>query len=246
MENSIYLGLSKQMVLRTNLDIIANNVANMNTTGFRGQNLLFKEYVDQHRNVGDQGADDPLSFVYDQGQYEITTPGPVSFTGNPLDVSVIGPGFMGVQGPGEKTMYTRAGDFQMGVDGTLLTSAGFPVADQGGSPIRIPEKSGQISIDNKGVISNEDGEIGQIMLVEFENTQQLVAQGNNLYATDAATKPAENSTLKQAQLEGSNVLPVVEITRMIDTLRSFQSVNNVLQSENERLRTAIQRLTRQS
>ena len=246
MENSIYLGLSKQMVLRTNLDIISNNVANMNTPGFRGQNLIFREYLDQHRRVGDEGADDPLSFVYDQGQYEITTPGPVSFTGNPLDVSVIGPGFMGVQGPGNKTAYTRAGDFQMGVDGSLLTSSGYPVADTGGAPIRIPENSGPIAIDDKGVISNADGQIAQLMLVEFDNTQQLEAIGGNLYATDAAGKPAEESTIKQAQLEGSNVQPVVEITRMIDTLRSFQSVNNVLQSENERLRTAIQRLTRQN
>lgn len=246
MENSIYLGLSRQMTLRTNMDIIANNVANMNTPGYRGQNLIFREYLSEHRRTGEVDTDDPLSFVYDQGQYEITTPGPVSFTGNPLDVSVIGPGFMGVQGPGGKTAYTRAGDFQMGTGGTLLTSAGFPVADQGGSPITIPEDGGPISIDDKGVISNGDGEIGQIMIVEFDNTQKLEAIGNNLYVTDAPGKPATNSTLKQAQLEGSNIKPVIEMTRMIDTLRSYQSVNNVLQSENERLRTAIQRLTRQS
>lgn len=246
MENSIYLGLSKQMVLRTNLDIIANNIANMNTPGYRGQNLLFHEFVSEHRRTGDVGADDPLSFVYDEGQYEITSPGPVSFTGNPLDVSVIGPGFMGVVGPGNQTAYTRAGDFQMAEDGTLVTSAGFPVANQGGSAIIIPAGSGQVKIDHKGVISNDDGAIGQLMLVEFENTQELEALGNNMYATDAAPQPATKSTLKQGQLEGSNVIPVIEITRMIDTLRSFQSMQNVLQTENERLRTAIQRLTRQS
>ena len=107
MENSIYLGLSRQMTLRTNMDIIANNVANMNTPGYRGQNLIFREYLSEHRRTGEVDTDDPLSFVYDQGQYEITTPGPVSFTGNPLDVSVIGPGFMGVQGPGSIVGWRR-------------------------------------------------------------------------------------------------------------------------------------------
>ncbi|HRQ61733.1 MAG TPA: flagellar hook-basal body complex protein, partial [Alphaproteobacteria bacterium] len=89
MENSIYLGLSRQMVLRTNMNIVANNVANMNTPGYRGQNTLFEEYVSDPR-----GSDDPLSFVYDYGQYEDTKQGPLSATSNPLDVALNGPGFM--------------------------------------------------------------------------------------------------------------------------------------------------------
>ena len=241
MENSIYLGLSRQMALQTNMDITANNVANMNTPGYRGQNLLFKEYISDPA-----GADDALSFVYDEGQYEITDPGPVRMTGNSLNVALTGPGFMGVQGPGGETVYTRAGDFQRGADGTLLTSAGFPVATNGGGAITIPSDSTEINIDDKGVISNQDGQIGQIMVVEFPNTQELEPLGNNMYKADTQGLPSTKTTVNQGQLEGSNVQPVVEMSNMIETLRAFQSVQNILQSENERLRTAIQRLTKQN
>lgn len=240
MENSIYLGLSKQMVLQTNMDIVANNVANINTPGFRGQNLVFKEYISDPK-----GADDPLSFVFDEKEYEITDPGPVSVTGNALDVSLTGPGFFGIQGPGGETNFTRAGNFQLDAKGVLTTAAGFPVADTGGGPIIVPEGSTEIKIDETGFVSNQDGQLGQIMVMEFDNIQTLEAMGNNLYRAPVPGVPAIDTVVKQGQLEGSNVKPVVEMTRMIETLRSFQSVQNILQTENDRLRTAIQRLTQQ-
>lgn len=239
MENTIYLGLSRQMTLQTNMEIIANNVANMNTPGFRAQNLLFDEYISDPR-----GADDPLSFVLDQGHYELTEPGSVATTGNPLDIALEGPGFIGIQGPGGETAYTRDGRFQLDPGGALITATGFPVAGQGGGPINIPQGSTEIKIDERGFVSNQDGVVGQIMLVEFENIQSLEAMGNNLYKTDAGTQNAENTTVRQGYLENSNVKPVVEMTRMIDTLRSYQSVQQILQTENDRLRTAIEQLTR--
>jgi len=240
MENTIYLGLSKQMTLRTNLDVIANNIANVNTPGFRGQNLLFHEFISDPR-----GADDELSFVYDEGQYELTDPGSIKETGNPLDVSLVGPGFIGVNAPGGEA-YTRAGNFQMAADGTIVTAAGFSVASQNGGNIIVPPNTTEIDIDEQGNVSAEGNVIGQIRIVEFDNVQQLRALGNSTYEADAAPRPAVITRMRQGQLENSNVKPVVEMTRMIDTLRTFQSVNNVLQSENERLRTAIRQLTGQN
>ncbi len=241
MENTIYLGLSRQVVLKNNMDIIANNVANVNTPGYRAQNLLFAEHLSDPR-----GGDDPLSFVYDKGEYKNTHPGPVHTTGNPLDISLEGPGFIGVVGPGGKTYYTRAGNFAMTADGTLVTQSGHPVADAGGSPLSLPTNSTGIKIDTSGIISNQEGQIGQIMIAEFENPQNLKPYGDNLYTTDDPAIPAEDTRVMQGQIEGSNVLAVIEITRMIDTLRNFQSMQTILQNENERLQTAIQRLTRQS
>jgi flagellar basal-body rod protein FlgF len=238
MENSIYLGLSKQMVLRTDMDIIANNIANMNTTGYRGQNTLFDEYVSKPR-----GYDDASSFVEDRGQYEVTDPGPISFTGNPLDVSLFGPGFMGVQGPTGEVMYTRAGDFQRSAEGILTTSAGYPVADPGGANIVIPAGSTEVKIDERGFVSNQDGTVGQIQIAEFADLQDIKPFGHGLYMTDQAPLPPENTRMKQGQLEGSNIKPVVEMSRMIETLREFQTVQNILKSENDRLRGAIQKLT---
>ena len=143
-------------------------------------------------------------------------------------------------------MYSRAGQFQIDQNGTLMNSAGFAVADAGGSNITIPADSTEIKIDDNGFVSNQDGQIGQIMMVEFENPQTLEAQGNLLYRAGEEPAEAANTRMRQGLLEGSNVKGVVEMTNMIETLRSFQSTQNVLQTENERLRSAIQRLTRQS
>lgn len=239
MENSIYIGLSRQMTLRNNMDIIANNVANMSTPGYRAQNILFREYISDPK-----GADDPLSFVLDQGMYENTTAGPVKKTENAFDVYLNGPGFLGVVGPGGKTFFTRAGNLAMQADGTLITSSGHPVASSGGAPINIPQGSTEISIDEKGFISNQDGQVGQLMITEFNNPQDLKAYGSNMYQMDGGGTPATKTRVRQYQLESSNVIPVVEMSRMVETLRSFQSVQQVLQSENERLRGAIRSLTK--
>lgn len=221
------------------MNIIANNVANMNTPGYRAQNLIFSEYISDPR-----GQKDPLSFVFDHGQYQVNEPGTLDYTGNPLDAAIAGPGFFGVIAPDGEVAYTRGGNFQLGPDGTLVTGAGMQVADANGSPITIPDSSTEINIDETGTVSNQDGSIGQIMVVEFENLQNLDPFGNNMYRTDAAAVPAENSIVKQGVVEGSNVQPVIEMTRMIDTLRTYQSVQNVLKTENDRLRGVIDRLTR--
>ncbi len=238
MENSIYLGLSRQMVLKTNMDIVANNIANMNTSGFRGQNPVFEEYLSDPRY-----GDDELSFVYDYGQYQMTSPGPMRQTENPLNVALNGPGFMGVQMPGGEIGYTRDGNFQKSADGTLVNSSGWPVMGQGG-PITIPASSTEISIDERGMISDQNGTIGQLQIVEFDNVQELEARGNNLYTTDGAFTTATKTTAQQGFLEGSNVNSVVEMTRMIEILRDFQTTQKLLDSEHDRLRSAIQKLTR--
>lgn len=225
------------MVLRTNMDIVANNIANMNTSGFRGQNPVFQEYISDPRY-----NDDPLSFVQDYGQYQITSPGPVEQTGNPFHVAVNGPGFMGVEMPGGQTGYTRDGNFQKTREGTLVTSAGFPVMGQGG-PITIPASATEINIDERGVISDQNGPIGQITVVEFDNEQELEPVGNNVYTSENGGQPATQTRVAQGFLEGSNVNSVIEMTRMIEILRDYQSTQRLLQNEHERLRGAIQKLT---
>lgn len=237
MENSIYIGLSRQLALKTNMDIVANNIANMSTSGFRGQNPVFQEYISDPRY-----NDDPLSFVQDYGQYQITSPGPVEQTGNPFNVALNGSGFLGVQMPGGETGYTRDGNFYKQQDGTLVTTSGYPVMGQGG-PITIPASATEVNIDEKGVISDQNGVIGQLMVTEFDNEQELVPVGNNLYTSENGGRPAENTVVAQGYLEGSNVNAVVETTRMIEILRDYQSTQRVLQTEHERLRGAIQKLT---
>ncbi len=237
MENSIYLGLSRQLTLRTNMDIAANNIANMNTSGFRGQNPVFEEYISDPVNNSD-----PLSFVTNYGQYQMTAPGPLRQTGNPLDVAVVGDGFITVQMPDGSTGYTRDGSFHMHSDGTLVTSSDRPVLGDGGM-IVLPTDSSEISIDKSGVISSENGPVAQLGLVEFANVQSLEPAGNNTYTSSEPSSEAQNSTISQGFVEGSNVQPVVEMTRMIEILRSFKSTQNLLKTEHDRIRDTIQKLT---
>lgn len=226
------------MALARDMDIISNNIANMNTPGYRGQNLVFEEYFSDPK-----GADDELTFAHNRGQYQITSPGPVTPTNNPLDIVLNGPGFLGVQGANGETLYTRDGHFEINAEGTLLTGAGLEVAGNGGGVITIPAGSTEIKIDAQGTVSNQDGALGQIMVVEFADIQELEARGNNTYASNIPAEDATNTTVKQGYLEGSNVQAVTEITRMIETSRSFQSLQTTLQSEHDRLRGAIQALT---
>lgn len=223
------------------MDIIANNVANMSTPGYRAQNMVFTEYLSDPK-----GNTDPLSMVEDYGQFQSTEAGPMQFTGNPLDVSLQGPGFIGVQ-TNNGIMYTRAGNFQINVNGELVTGAGNLVAGSGGGPIIIPEGSTDLKIGHDGTISTSEGDLGQIMVTEFDNQQDLEATGNGLYkAPDGAGIPAENTSVMQGMLEGSNVKAVLEMTRMIDVLRAYQQTQKILSDEHERQRNMIQKLSRVS
>lgn len=229
------------MGLARDMQIIANNVANMSTPGFRGQNLVFEEYLEDS-----DGVENDLSFVENRGQYELTSPGPLNSTNNPLTIALNGPGFIGIQGEGGETVYTRDGEFTLDATGRLMTMGGLGVASDGGGDITIPQGSTEIKIDGKGVVSNQDGPVGQIMVVEFEDLQSLTPLGNNTYSTDDAAIDPANTEVKQGYLEGSNVNAVLEMSRMIETLRSYQSLQNAMQGEHERMLTAIQKLTSSS
>ena len=243
MENSIYTGLSLQMALQAKMDVVANNIANLNTPGYRGQNMVFTEYLAKTDN-GDKPKDN-LSMVLDYGHYQNMQAGPMQMTGNPLDTALQGPGWFGVQMP-QGTMYTRAGNFQINVNGELVTGTGMLVSGEGGGTIVIPPEAKEIKIAKDGTVSTDAGEVGRIGVFEFANDQDLQATGNGLYKTDAAANPAEKTQVLQGMLEGSNVQPVLEMTRMIDVLRTYQNTQKILQNEHDRERTMIQRMTRAS
>ncbi len=239
MENPIYIGLSRQMVLQTQMDLVANNIANMNTPGYRAQNMVFKEHLS-----APSGANDALSMVSDFGQFQVTKPGSMKKTGNPFDLALNGPGYFGIQTP-DGSKYTRAGNFEINALGELVTPAGYPVASAGGGTIVVPDDGGPVKITSDGTISNSNGEIAKLMVVEFENEQALDPEGDNLYGTDEQGTPSEITTVTQGAIEGSNVQPVQEMTQMIRVLREFQMVQKSLQSEHDRQRSVIQRLTKQ-
>ncbi len=241
MDSSLYVGLSRQMVLRRSMDMVANNVANADTPGFRTQNPMFKEFISAPR-----GASEPLSLVYDLGQYDTTTPGPSKFTGGTYDVALTGPGFMGVQTKSGGMMYTRAGNFTVDVTGMLVTSSGLQVAGTGGAPILIPEGTTDIKILEDGSVVANNSPVGNIGMFEFQNLQDLQPEGNGLYSAKTAGTPAVNTTMKQGMIEGSNVNPIVEMSRMIEISRDYQQTMTMIKNEGDRQTGAIQRLSKTS
>jgi len=240
MENSIYIGLSRQKTMSTNMSIVANNIANMNTPGFRGQNILFKEHM-----MKPQGMEHNISQVATHGQYDNLTPGAVTKTGNDLDVALEGSGFLGIITP-DGVKYSRAGSMSMNSNGELVNSGGEKMASTGGAAISIPSGTTEIKISEDGTVSANGAAVGQLMIHEFDNYQDLTPFGNNLYSSKNPGNAAENTKVKQGLLEGSNVNAISEMTKMIDIHRKYQSMYKMMQSENDRLRNAIQKLNTNS
>lgn len=237
MENSLYVGLSRQVVLDRAMTMVANNVANVNTAGYRAQNPLFEEFLNKERFDKND-----LSMVYDRGQYDTTTPGPIQLTGNPLDVALQGPGFIQVSTPNGETQYTRAGNFTTNNSGELMTASGFAVAGPGGNSILIPTGAKEISISGQGEITADGNVVGRIGVVEFDNLQSLRPEGNGLYSSKDPGVPATETIMKQGALEGSNVNAIQETTRMIEIMRTYQATMRMIQNEQERQVGAIQKL----
>ncbi|WP_084462708.1 flagellar basal-body rod protein FlgF [Oceanibaculum pacificum] len=236
MENASFIALSRQMGLQRELSAIANNVANGNTTGFKGQRVLFSEYLEQPR-IGEK-----ISYVQDRAMAFDMTEGPLQSTGNAYDLAISGNGYFVVDTPAGPR-YTRTGNFKPDQEGNLVTSQGYSVLDDANNPVSVPMDQGPITIDALGFLRTQDGaEIGRMQIVAFENPQVLDRAGNNLYVSVAEPVEAENFKVVQGALEGSNVNSVSEITRLIEVHRSYERTSNMIQQEHDRIRDGIRRL----
>lgn len=238
MENALYIGLSRQVALQAQMNTIANNIANINTPGYKSQQMVFEEYL-VNANKKDQ---ETLSMVLDYGQFTVKSQGPLKLTGNPLDIAIEGDGYMMIETP-EGTMYTRAGNFKLNENGEIVNGSGQRVLGAGEGPITIPRDAREIKIGTNGEVATEQGVVGQLGVVEFNNMQDLEFMGNGLFkSVNDAGAPPVNSKVRQNMIEGSNVQGVLEMTNMIDVSRQYQSMHRMLQSEHDRQRSTIQKL----
>jgi flagellar basal-body rod protein FlgF len=238
MESPAYIVLSRQLSLRRQLDVVAHNLANTNTPGFKGEKMVFEEFLTQpQRNV-------PLSFVQDVRTVRDLSEGPLARTDNPLDLAIAGEGYFTVQtesGP----RYTRAGRFQIDAEGQLTDNRGNPLLGPGGQPVTIPGGSQDLSITPDGTVSAGINVVGTVGVVQFADPQALQPEGGNQFTTDQAPQPAPKARILQGMLENSNVNPVLELTEMIRVHRAYAGNQNILQNEHDRIRRAITRLTGQ-
>jgi flagellar basal-body rod protein FlgF len=249
MENALLVGLSRQMVLERQMDVVANNVANVNTNGYKADKSLFQEYLKSGAHEDNfVGTDRAVSYVQDSGTFKDLTQGPTEQTKNPLDVAVDGGGFLVVQTPaGER--YTRDGGLAINNQGQLVTAAGNPVLGNSG-PIVFQPTDHDVSIAADGNITVQEGinridsVRGKLRLVSFAQAQALLKEGSNLYSagTGAAAQPDTASRLKQGFIEKSNVNSVAEMSRMIEVTRTYTQIATLLQQQSDLHKTAIQQL----
>ncbi|TGD98955.1 flagellar basal-body rod protein FlgF [Methylobacterium nonmethylotrophicum] len=242
MQNSQLIGLSAQMALSRELEVIANNMANVTTTGFKARNTRFQEYLMPKASAESfQRPDRKLSYVIDAATPLDLAQGPVETTGNPLNVAVRGEAFLAVQTPqGER--YTRNGAFEMNPQGQIVTSDGHPVLGDGG-PIQIGQQETGLTIGPDGTVSTNQGTRGKIRLVTFADPQGLTNAGANLYASNAPPQAAgPQARVVPGALERSNVQPVLAMTRMLEVSRVYQLVSDTVSRLDSLRGTAIQRL----
>jgi flagellar basal-body rod protein FlgF len=242
MDNALLVGLSRQMALGRELDVIANNMANVTTAGFKARESRFQEFAMPVARANTfKPQDRTLSFVVDAGTALDTSLGAVEGTGNPLDAAIKGDGFFAVQTPaGER--YTRNGAFTLDAGGQLVTSDGFPVLGENG-PITIgPQESG-LAFAPDGTVSTSQGQRGRLRMVRFENSNALRNEGANLFSASVPAQPAgATSRIESGSIERSNVKPIIEMTRLIEVNRAYTSVAGMMSRLDEMKRSAISRL----
>lgn len=235
MDITAYTAVSRQIALEHRMQVIANNVANMTTTGFKAELAQFDSVYEDSGDPGD------VAYVQDRGLIRDDSDGPLVATGNPLDLAISGPGYFTVrtdQGPA----YTRDGQFSLSAVGEVVNAQGLALLNNAGAPIIVPPNAGQVTIGEDGTMSVGDGPIDRIGLVEFADEQDMRRLGNSLWTTDQAPLPAEDATLTQGYLENSNVKAVFEMTSLIEVSRAFQDTQKLIESHHELERRTIEQV----
>ena len=249
MDNAIYVGLSRQMVLQRALDVAANNIANMDTAGFKVEHLSVATdpQTAPGRSLGLGRA--PLKYVLDNGIGRDFSQGAIEQTGATYDVAVSGDGFFSVQ-TAQGVVYTRDGRFGTDTSNQIVDKAGNPVLDSGGSTISIDPTKGPPVIGSDGTVSQTDATghvnaVGRIGVTRFSNRSLLVKQGANDFADptgQAGGQPARDATVAQGFVEKSNVNPVAEISSLIEITRAYERVQNLITSTQDLSSKAIDAL----
>ncbi|WP_374575754.1 flagellar basal-body rod protein FlgF [Phenylobacterium sp.] len=241
MDNALFVSLSRQMVLKREMDIVANNIANADTTGFKVETLMTRTEPKNPANTAPGPR--PVKFVLDDGVVRNFTQGTLRSTGGTFDVGVEGDGFFTIS-TAQGDRYTRDGRFHMDTTGRLVTEAGDPVQGEGGGDIVVDPQKGPVSIAKDGTVSQERETLGKIGLVKFTELSALRKTGDNLYSNSSniQPQPATDSVMHQGMLESSNVNPIVQVTRMIEVSRAYERVTSMMDTTAELSRRSIERL----
>lgn len=236
MENAIYTTLTRQSGLMREMRVVANNIANSATSGYRQEGVIFSEYVQSIDNASG------LSMGQADARQTSFVQGALTQTGGQFDFAIEGDGFFLVETPqGERL--TRAGAFTPNAEGDLVTADGFRVLDPGGAPVFIPPGATDISVSSDGTISSEGNPIGQMGVVQPTNPSQLVREDGVMFRADDGFEAADQGRILQRFVENSNVNPILQLSRMIEVQRAYELGASFLESEDERIRQAMRTMS---
>ena len=237
METAGYVTLSRQTGLWREMQVVANNVANLSTTGFRREGVVFTEMVQALPNEG--GG---VAMAAARARFSDPTQGAVNQTGNPLDLAIQGRGYFMVE-TAEGNRLTRAGAFALNTESEIVNPDGLRLLDIGGAPIFIPPDAETVSISQDGTLSADESPLAQIGVFEVEDAEALSRQHGTLFDPRGEEPLAlETAVILQGFTEGSNVSPVTEMARMIEVQRTYEMGMKFLENEHERIRNVTRTL----
>jgi flagellar basal-body rod protein FlgF len=232
MSSSIYTTLTRQQGLMQEMQVVANNLANASTTGYKSDRAVFTEYLVSTGNSGDHS----LSMGTLGGHTFQMEQGGLNFTGGRFDLAIQGEGFFMVETPQGQRL-TRAGHFQLSGAGQLIDMQGNAVLGAGGNPINIPEDAGEVTFGADGTISGNGQIIDQVGIVLADG--ELTRDSNSYFSAEGGTVQAQDAKLVQGALEQSNVSPVLEVARMIEVQRAYEAGQALLEREDQRISQLI-------
>ncbi|MGG7565028.1 flagellar hook-basal body complex protein [Rhodovulum sp. DZ06] len=233
MDNAGYVTITRQSGLKQEMRVIANNIANMATTGFRREGAIFAEMV---KAVPVEGGS--LSMAKAHVRDTFFGQGELSQTGGTFDLAIEGDGFFQVETP-RGLRLTRDGSFLRNADGELVTPEGHRVLDAGGAPIFMPPDAKSISVATDGSVSADGVPVTQIGLVAPPDLSAMTREGGVLFNPGGPVAPVEGGVIHQGFIEGADVSPVLELSRMIEVQRAYEAGQALQDREDERIRAVI-------
>lgn len=241
MENSTYIALSRLTAQSRAMDVIAGNLANMSTPGYRAERVQFADWLSAQTRTSIAAGDRQLAYAQDRATWRDRAEGTLTQTGNPLDLALSGDGYFTVQTP-NGTRLTRAGRFTLQADGTVSDEAGNALLDSNNQPIRLAPADTKLTVTADGALSSQNGPIAKIAVVAASDPNRLTAEGGRLLRADVPTAPVAVPRIVQGAVEDSNVQPVAELVRMMSTERDFQFATQFVEQEGQRRQNAIDKI----
>jgi flagellar basal-body rod protein FlgF len=241
MDNTTNIALSRLVAQSRNMDVIAGNLANMSTPGYRAERVIFADWLSPRTAAGTPPGGRQIAFTQDRATYRDRAEGTLTHTGNPLDLALSGDGYFTVA-TANGTRLTRAGRFTLQADGTIADEAGNALLDVNNQKLSVAPSDTVLTVAADGAISSQNGPIGKIAVVTPSDPNRMTAEGSRLFRADVPTTPVTAPKLVQGAVEDSNVQPTAELVRMMSTEREYQFATQFLEAEGQRQQTAIDKI----